>query len=657
MSHFETQNLPLGSELHPYRQPVALPFELPTRVYGAMLAVWLLQPALHKRFPLHRQRRDDYLKFLSWCVVHGRRRYKLLREIPEWDKELMQPVELPPVPNDRWRGAFTVGMYLGAIARAKYWHSQVLAKASMRHRAARWYFRDGRSLMALERFPTWQRQAIQRNFPDAEAFLDALVLPKDHGKVGEIERIHANNKDVTKSWGDQLVEAPEPSSVRAVNAPKILQWASRALPVEANELAFLQKMGKPKPTQEQLAKVMSLVVPREGKGQLNVYAPKGKAQAEFPWGVNLFGYARGELGIGEDVRMLARSLEAAGVPFCVVNVEPGADVSQADTSAEDWIVSSPRYSTSIFCMTGIEMTRFVLEKGRKMLEGRYNIGLWPWELPDWPKPWHHAWSLVDEIWGISQYTANSYRHAPVPVKPMPLPVVLGEVSDKGRAEWGLPNDAYLFVFSFDMNSRLSRKNPQGVVQAFKRAFPDQGSDEVGLILKVSHVNPDAKDWKRLMRRIGNDRRIHLITSELRRPDVLALYKGCDCFVSLHRAEGFGRGIAEAMLLDLDLIVTGFSGNMDFCKQPSVGLVDYEMRQLAPGEYFYGEGQSWADPDLGHAAALMKERAMTPRNRRTQRYDVERFMPGYCGAVYAHRLRETQDNKSSLIDNYSRSGGK
>ena len=123
---------------------------------------------------------------------------------------------------------------------------------------------------------------------------------------------------------------------------------------------------------------------------------------------------------------------------------------------------------------------------------------------------------------------------------------------------------------------------------------------------------------------------------MRRPRVMALYKACDCYVSLHRAEGFGRGIAEALLLGKQVITTGYSGNMDFCREPRVALVRHKIRAVDRGEYFWGDGQFWAEPDIDHAAQLMRSVRDNPRDMSDSGHD---FSPEAVGRIYAKRLEE------------------
>ncbi len=335
--------------------------------------------------------------------------------------------------------------------------------------------------------------------------------------------------------------------------------------------------------------------------------------SERPFGVNLIGYVFGQLGIGEDLRMAARAMLAANIPFTLIDFPPGKDIPQNDRSMAEFVSSEGEYAINIFCMTALEYGRFYAERGKKQLEGRYNIGYFPWELSRCPDEWVDLVQHVDEIWASTQHTYDAF--APVSTKPisiMPMAVELGEIRNFGtqeqaRQHFGLPAKAKLFCFSFDLNSSIHRKNPQACVDAFLQAFPldKYSKNEVGLVIKI---HPPAKRhlaWEKLKQIAANDGRIHIIQETLLRPDLLALYQCCDCFLSLHRAEGFGRGIAEAMQLGLHIITTGYSGNVDFCHAPYADLVDYKLVKIKKGQYPFGDNQVWAEVDINHAAELMR----------------------------------------------------
>ncbi|MDO9105279.1 MAG: glycosyltransferase [Methylovulum sp.] len=346
------------------------------------------------------------------------------------------------------------------------------------------------------------------------------------------------------------------------------------------------------------------------------------ATPALPFGVNIIGYVFGQLGIGEDARMAAQSLLEASVPMTMLDFPPGADVPQVDRSMESYVSVEPKYIINLFCLPGLEQGRYFAERGRELFEGRYNIGYWPWELPEWPGDWQHLLSLVDEVWVSSQYIFDAIHPvSPVPVRIMPMAVVIPEVSSLSREDFALPKNATLFLFAFDLNSSMARKNPKACVSAFLEAFPLKGEsalgeEQVGLVIKVHPPKAPNKEWDALKQLQENDPRIHLIEQTLSKPDLLALYNVCDCFVSLHRAEGFGRCIAEAMLLGKPVITTGFSGNLAFTSKENALLVDCKPLLLAENDYPYGQGQAWVEPDIRHAAEQMLRIVDNPRLTKT-----------------------------------------
>lgn len=334
--------------------------------------------------------------------------------------------------------------------------------------------------------------------------------------------------------------------------------------------------------------------------------------AKRPFGVNIVGYAYGQLGIGEDARMTARALQKLGIPFCIVNFAPGVTIPQNDFSMHAHVVQEGPYSINLFCMTATETARFFCFEGGKQFYGRHNIAYWPWELDKWPKRWLPVLDLIDEVWVATRHIYKAL--APVCTKPLsvvPLHVELGPVSPLSRADFGLPAQAKLFCFSFDLHSSVHRKNPQDCIRAFLASFPASnrkfGKQQVGLVIKTHRPEKHHPDWEALKALAAKDDRIYIVESTLSRPDLLALYRCCDAFLSLHRAEGFGRGIAEAILLGLEVITTNYSGNVDFCKPPQCKLVDYTLIPVKPHEYIEAEGMVWAGHLKLPTLSLSKQR--------------------------------------------------
>jgi hypothetical protein len=639
------------SASHAYLERVTVPFVLPTGIYGAMPVIWHLRQDLQHRFPLHKGRVRDYVRFLAWCATVGRKEYRILRSIPEWNAELSLPIVLPVLVRDGWKDGFSVAMFLYGVAHCHYTFRAILGEVEVRHMVATAFWRGERYARNAPLATAWQREFLRRKFGTMDGFISAIRMVKhDAGKTDAQLREKFHLTDLSLEPSGNHVSHPEMASVsgdlssETAPLPRGLKRSLVRVPLGLLRAASVVEWFNSKPSEFQLSTVTRLVP----------VAPKRPPVVKYPFGVNLFGYARGELGIGEDVREVASALQTQRIPFCIVNVEPGKEISQEDHSVEHWVVDQPRYGINLLCITGVEQARFACEKGIEMFSGRYNIGLSPWELPQWPSSCQYAYGMVDEIWGISSHTTRAYRNAPHPVHAMSLPVTVVPIADQGRAEFGLPDKPYLFVFAFDIHSSLSRKNPEGVIRAFQKAFHRESADEVGLVIKVNTLDegldrltvlerlaihaPRYRAWRAVRRHADQDPRINFIEGAMRRPQVMALYRACDCFVSLHRAEGFGRCMAEALLLNLQVIATGYSGNMDYCAEPRVGLVRYHLRPLLPDEYAWSHGQMWAEPDIDHAAELMRDIRKNPRDTRSAPFD---FSPAAIGRRYARRLREIQ----------------
>ena len=373
-----------------------------------------------------------------------------------------------------------------------------------------------------------------------------------------------------------------------------------------------------------------------------------------PFGLNLIGFAFGELGIGEDLRMAVAACEAANIPYRVVNIKPGSEIRQEDLSLKKQIEKSLKeasYSINVFIMPGFDMvSRIFLRYGDTVLKDHYNIGWWPWELPVWPKAWPKAFDLVDEVWAGSQFSHAMYQKATTkPSMFMPLAASVDRGARFTRKHFGLPEkpkEVFLFLYVFDFNSHLKRKNPEACITAFQQAFPlkEAGSAAVGLVLKVMNTQSKDPAWIAFEKKCKADKRIVIINQTLNREEVLGLIQACDAYVSPHRAEGFGRTLAEAMLFGKPVIATNFSGNQMFMDPKLTLPVAYKMVDLKKGDYHFvqdGDGAQWAEPSIDDLAKRMRqalERSVDPQyNKDIKAYAAKTFAPKRTGEYLADRL--------------------
>lgn len=283
---------------------------------------------------------------------------------------------------------------------------------------------------------------------------------------------------------------------------------------------------------------------------------------------------------------------------------------------------------------------------------RYVVGHWAWELPTLAELLHDQVDRVDEIWVGSGYTANAFRgHTGKPVRVIPLVVEPRPDPNITRCDFGIPRRAYTYLFSFDANSSFARKNPWSIIRAFRRAFsPWQWGVSSHLVLKVMNLSryPEAEAE---IRHGVDDVRGTLLVEDLTNREMAALISLCDAYVSLHRSEGFGLGMAEAMALGRPVIATAFSGNMDYMSPVNSCLVGFQLRPIEARDHvhhpgaavLYEPGQLWAEPDVTQAARWMRKLHDDPALRRrigtaaatTMR---RRHSRQAVGATIARRLR-------------------
>lgn len=334
-----------------------------------------------------------------------------------------------------------------------------------------------------------------------------------------------------------------------------------------------------------------------------VVAPTS-ARFDAAAGVNIFAYARGQFGLAESARLYARALLGAGYPVAVYDIALDMAHSMGDTSLDQHIGTDTPYGINLLFVNPDYLDAAIASIGRERLGGRYTIGCWFWELETFPREWLAALADVDEVMVSSAFIRDVVgRATDKPLLHVPLPVL--EMPDSGlcRGDFGLRDDAFVFLNSFDFNSFQARKNPLATIRAFGDAF-DDGRQDVQLLIKSSNGHRYPDRLRELLDAAAVDKRILVRDDVIDRAHVQALQRCADAYISLHRSEGFGLGLAECMRLGKPVIATAWSGNMEFMTPENSCLVDYEMVAVAEGEYLYTDGQRWAQPNVEHAAAYM-----------------------------------------------------
>lgn len=223
-----------------------------------------------------------------------------------------------------------------------------------------------------------------------------------------------------------------------------------------------------------------------------------------------------------------------------------------------------------------------------------------WELSIFPQQWVPHLDRFRTILGISWFVASSIGRA----TGRPIPIVgQGAERDIGyllpRRYFGIRESAYVFLIFFDTSSYAQRKNSTAGLEALKRLRAQLPYDDFSLVFKIKgdHEDAEALRYQDYVRQIGGT----MISNVLNETEVTSLLFGSDCLISLHRSEGFGRGPAEMMFMGRNVIATGYSGNMDYMSQKNSCVVEFSMVDVKENEYPFGEGQTWADADIDHAA--------------------------------------------------------
>jgi hypothetical protein len=312
--------------------------------------------------------------------------------------------------------------------------------------------------------------------------------------------------------------------------------------------------------------------------------------------VSIVGFHKSVLGIGEDARCLFDCLCSIGIFPELVDVSPqGLSAFEDNGRYLSFESARPSAPIVIFCLPAFETLRVIARFNlTRPAEPQYRIGYWPWETTALPEAWNHVYNSIDEIWASSNFLRSVYGSATQkPVEHMPLHVNVENPK--------YPED---LLSIFDFNSRIERKNPLGSIEAFRKAFPYE-INKVQLILKTLHGNTRPKDLASVKQAIGSDDRIVIVDGSLSRAELCGLIALSNAYLSLHRSEGFGRPLVEAMLLDTPVVATQWSGSADFLDAASGFPVGSVLRPVRREEYPFAAGQ-WAEPDLAEAAVHMRQ---------------------------------------------------
>jgi glycosyltransferase involved in cell wall biosynthesis len=324
-------------------------------------------------------------------------------------------------------------------------------------------------------------------------------------------------------------------------------------------------------------------------------------------GVNLVGYLTRDFSLGEVARRLCAAVSAAGMPVAPIAFERSTSPRLLDAPPTTRRIA---HATTLAVVNADQFAGLAGDHPELLAATDRMIGYWFWELEHVPRVMRDAFRFVDEVWAGSTFVTDALAAvSPVPVRHVPLPVPEPQPSGRRRASFPVladladGDDRFVFLMTFDHLSVTERKNPIGAIEAFRRAFaPDEGP-----VLVVKSMNGDQR-WvqhQAVLAAASERPDVRVWDEHLDRGDQMALVAAADCLVSLHRSEGLGLHLAEAMWLGTPVLATRYSGNLDFMDDDCAVLVDARLAAVVGGQGVYPPAARWADPDLDQAAASMR----------------------------------------------------
>lgn len=332
--------------------------------------------------------------------------------------------------------------------------------------------------------------------------------------------------------------------------------------------------------------------------------PKSRTAFDARKPVEIDGYLSMAVGVGESARLCADALAAAGraITLCDVSTELGGKNVEWTPPA----VSTAAPGSRIWHLNPPMLPRAILKTGIGRFAHAFNIGCWAWELEVVPQEWRNGMRYMNAVFVPSQFTKRAIEpFTAAPVIVVPHPVTEKPAAEGMRRKFGIEEDAFLVSFIFSAGSSINRKNPQAVIKAFSilsAEFPK------AFLLMKANGNPQKDEaLRQLIDLSKGNSRIRIITDNLPSSEINGLIRDSDVYISLHRSEGFGLTVAEAIMHRTPVISTDWSGTVDFCDPDNTwGVAAPLIPVVDTHPEFVGlKGAVWADPSPEQAAAHLR----------------------------------------------------
>jgi glycosyltransferase involved in cell wall biosynthesis len=375
-----------------------------------------------------------------------------------------------------------------------------------------------------------------------------------------------------------------------------------------------------------------------------------KQRGDPALGVNLLSHFCFSSGLGRAALTAKAALESAGVPLSCRDVPTGVDSPLEPRGKWLGLEVHPITILNVSLVPHFEAS--YRRSGLARRANVYRIAYLYWELERMPYEWSPpVTQLIDELWVPTPFVAQAMRTMSFPVYEVPPGVLLGETVPITRESLDIPTGHFVFLFAFDMCSDFERKNPLALIRAFRQAF--SRDEPVTLVIKLCRGQIDPVNLGRL-RAAAQQNSVLVIDRLVSNEETNGFIEMCDCFVSLHHAEGFGLGLAEAMLKGKPVIGTNYSGNLAFMNRENSLLVDCELVEIAENGSVYKKGFHWAEPSEAHAAELMRSVFENPheavaRAERAKKEIADQFSVEKAGQRMKQRLTEIATQREHTED--------
>ena len=353
--------------------------------------------------------------------------------------------------------------------------------------------------------------------------------------------------------------------------------------------------------------------------------------------VKVLGHPYANIGRGYDARLTFKAIKKVGVKTALYDIYKYATPNEEQKlDLSKFVVQNPDAPIQVFTLNGDEVKLCFDFMGNAVKKDSYKVVYPQWELEKYPKEWAESLELFDEIWAPSKFVQKALQKS-VSKEVYYLPLTIGEKLlpyTYGRRYFELPESDFLFLLAFDFTSFLSRKNPWDVIEAFKRFIKGKEYTNAKLVLKLNNSIHKPELVTKLHEEIASIKDYVIIIDAIMSDiETKSLIRNCDCYLSLHRSEGWGRSQAEAMLMKIPVIATDYSGNEEFMNAGNSFPVKYKLIPLKENEYPFWENQVWAQPDIDHAVTQMETVFYG-------RYDSKLLDNAFKTIVEMYSIRET-----------------